>query len=230
MTPPPSSAATSFCDTAAILPSLYLATARASYCARPSRLALSTHLTPHRRVLPLRLPSHLTPHRRVPPSRLLSCCRCPSAAIVLLSPRPAVFLPGHRILPLSCPIAICCRVAPRPIALHRRAASRPAVAPEVVLQDKQRSGVVLPCLVVALSAAIALPSSCYRPSPAVIPLLHCCHLLGSHPSGPAIKCRRALLPCRCGSALLLLTYLDASTPIPSASTHIPSSPIHLHDF
>ena len=229
MTPPPSSAATSFCDAAAILPSLYLATARASYRARPSRLALSTHLTPHRRVLPLPLPSHLMPHRPVPSSRLLSCRRCPSAAIVLLSPRPAVFLPGHRVLPLSRLIAICRRVAHRPIALRRRTAPRPVVAPEVVLQDKQRSGVALLCLVVALSAAIALQSSCYRPSPAVIPLLPRFHLLGGHPSGPAINCRRALLPCRCGSALLLLTYLAASTPIPSASTHIPSSPIHLHD-
>ena len=177
MTPPPSSAAASFRDAAAILPSLYLATARVLL--RPaiaSRLVDAPDATPpHPAIAPAVAPDAAPPRLAVAPAIVLPLpFRCYRVAIVLLSPvLPSPYRP------------IASSAAPRPIALCRRAAPRPAIAPEVVLQDKQRSGVALPCLAVALPTAIALPSSRYRPSPAVIPLSSCCHLHGGHPAAIA---------------------------------------------
>ena len=200
MTPPPSSAAASFCDAAAILPSLYLATARV--LPRPavaSRLVDAPDAAPPRpAIAPAIAPDAAPPRLAVTPAiALLSCCYraaiVPIAAIALLSPvLPSPYRP------------IAGSTAPRPIALCHHAAPRPAVAPEVVLQDKQRSGVALPRLAVALPTAIALPLSRYRPSPAVIPLSSCCHLPGGHPA--AID-RRS--PCCHRPAVVVLLGLPA---------------------
>ena len=211
MTPPPSSAA-SFCDAAAILPSLYLATTRvlprpavaSRFVDAPDAAPPPVSAAPPRpAIVPAVAPDAAPPR---PAVARLSCC-CQAIAVVL---------PGHRGLLLSRPIASV--VAPRLALLSRQK-----------LCCKTSSVLVLPCPAWPLPCSLPspLPSSRYRPSPAVIPLSPCCHLLGGHPAAiarpprPAIKCRRALLPCCCGSALLLLTYL-------AASTHIPSSPVHLH--
>ena len=74
-------------------------------CARPSHLAWSTHLTLHRRVLPLRLPSHLTLHRRVPPIVLPMPFRCSRAAVA----SPGGFLFPARLSRS----AVASRVAPK---------------------------------------------------------------------------------------------------------------------
>ena len=231
MTPPPSSAAASFCDSAAILPSLYLATARV--LPRPavaSRLVDAPDAAPPRPAIAPAVAPDAAPPR-------------PAVALAIVLPLPfrcyraAVGPPG------GCPakpsrsaaIALCRRAAPR-LAL-----SHSAVAPRLALPSRQKSCcktssiLVLPCP--AWPSPCPLPSPCRHPAigpaqpssryrlaaicPAVtlLPSPGCRRL--ARPPRPAIKCRRALLPCRCGSALLLLTYL-------AASTHIPSSPVHLH--
>ena len=208
MTPPPSSAAASFCDAAAILPSLYMATTRV--LPRPavaSRLVDAPDAAPPRpAIAPAVAPDAAPPRLAVAPAIVLPLLsRCYRAAVagsaVALSPyrqfcraSPYRALPSRRASPCRRARSRAARQAAFwccPALLGRRPAHchRPAVIP-LSAQPSRHPAIVL------------LPSA--RRSPR-----------------PAIKCRRALLPCRCGSALLLLTYL-------AASTHIPSSPVHLH--
>ena len=185
MTPSPSSTA-SFCDAAAILPSLYLATARV--LPRPAvacRLVDAPDAAPPRpAIAPAVAPDAAPPRPAVALAIVLPLpFRCYRAAVAPLGGCPAR---PSRFAAIA-PYRVCRRAAPRPIVLCRRAAPRLAVPPEVVQQDKQRSGVALPCLVVALLTAIATAviSLSARPSPAVIPLSPCCHLPGGHPAAIA---------------------------------------------
>ena len=216
MTPPPSSAATSLCDAAAILPSsyraparrptasrLYLATARASYSARPSRLALSTHLTLHRRDLPIVLPLPFRCYRAAVASPGGFPAR-PSRSTTIASYRD---LPSRRASP--------CLLL-----------SRSAVAPCLALPSRQKSFWCCPALLGRR------PVCCHRPAVILLsaqPSRHSAIALLPSARRPPFRPCHQVPPRPAALPLLLLTYLAASTPIPSASTHIPSSPIHLHD-
>ena len=161
-------------------------------CARPSRLDLSTHLTLHRRVLPLRLPSHLTPHRRVPPIVLPLPFRCPSAAALAWRfSCQAIAFCHYRVLSRS---AVTSRVAlSAAIALRRRTVPRPAITPEVVL--------VLPCF--AWSSPWLLPSLCCHPaiSPAQPSSRYCLAAICSAATLPALPSSAAAPCCLAVAAL-----------------------------
>ena len=141
MTPPPSSAATSLCDAAAILPSSYRAPAR-----RPtaSRLYLATarasYLTLHRRVLPIVLPLPFRCYRAAVASPGGFPAR-PSRSTIIASYRD---LPSRRASP--------CLLL-----------SRSAVAPCLALLSRQKSFWCCPALLGRR------PVCCHRP--AVILLL-----------------------------------------------------------
>ena len=210
MTPPPSSAA-SFCDAAAILPSLYLATARILPCpAVASRLVDAPDAAPPRPAIALAV----APDAALP--RPVVAVGCPAIVPAIVLPLPFCCYRAAVALPGGCP-ARPSRFAPiAPYRVCRRAAPRPAVAPEVVLQDKQHSGVALPCLAVALPTAIAtavIPLSAQpsrHPAIALLPSARrstCCHrptvvvLLGLPvlPLSAAAPCCLAVaaLPCYC---------------------------------
>ena len=185
MTPPPSSAA-SFCDAAAILPSLYLATTRvlprpavASRLVDAPDAAPPPVYLPHRRVLSLRLPSHLTPHRRVPPPL------CYRAAV-----RPSR---------LSCQaIAVCCCRA-----LSRLPGIASAVAPHLALS----CSAVAPRL-----ALLSRQKLCYKTSS----ILGCPALLGRRPAHCHRHCRHpAIGPAQPSSRYRLAAICPAVTLLPS---------------
>ena len=131
----------------------------------------------------------------------LRCCALPPRPGVVL-PCSVVALPGHR--PAAVVLTSCCRPA---VALPggRPARSQPCCRPAVALPSRRPAAIAL--LPLLCCRALLLSA---RRSP-------CCHLpavVALPGPRPAIKCRRAPLPCHCGSALPLLTC-------PAASTHSP---------
>ena len=158
---------------------------RGSYRARPSRLASSSHLMPHRRVLPL---------------RLLSCCRCPVVALPGSCPArpsrsavaPRLAFPSRQksccktssVLVLPCPAWL----SPCPL---------PSPCPAVALLGQCPTVILLsPCchLPGGHPAAIArLSSSCSASPP--------CHQVPPRPAALPLRLCSAIvdLPCRVDS-------------------------------
>ena len=175
MTPPPSSAAASFCDAAAILPSLYLATARV--LPRPavaSRLLDAPDAAPPRpAIAPAVAPDATPPRPAVAPAIVLPLpFRCYRAAVAPLGGCPAK--PSR-----SAAIALYRALPSRRASPCRRARSRAA---------RQAAFWCCPALLGRRPAHCHCPAVIplsAQPSPAVIPLSPCCHLPGGHPAAIA---------------------------------------------